>query len=681
MSEQPVWHGYPVMGTPEAGAAAAGMENEQPMWHGFDSLAPSPPLVTEQKNFNQSVVRGLQYPFEEAARFATHGASALTRSAEPAAEAVENYVRGRNEAFDKATGGHPSEFGLAVGSTIPLIAAGVAAPELAAESLGGRLAVGTGVGAVSGALQPTPTDGNFWKQKGIQAAEGAVGGAAGGVVADRVAAPFIGWLTRKFGPNAAENQAVQVIAKRMTKDVAGGGGPTAQDMIDLFNAAPDKPQALADVAGENVRQYLGSVTRRPGEGRQFVRSELENRDVGAGPRIAGDIDTGISAGGSIYTADKALDAARKAASTPLYNKAFQQQQVWSPRLQEFLTDPVMQQGLKRGLELERLDSVATGRPFNANTLGVDLDPQGNIVLKKTPNMRVLDAGKRGIDAMIGDQRNDITGRMSPLGRSLTGFKNAYLDEIDSLDKSGTYAAARAAYSGPSSSMDAMKAGRTFMNKEPEEIADEIAGLPRNDREFYLLGAAGTLKKSLARTGMGGDEAKRVVGNRYVQDQVRSLFENQKDADRFLNSVTAENRMFETKHKLIGGSHSAERLTEDNAIPEGVVGNAFRTGAAVFEGAPVAAGLSAMKMLGAMTRGESPAVNSAAARMLLRPQTDPQVFRTLQDVLSAQQQLKRPSPITMPAAAAAGANADPLAVPLATTLSALGQYLPSFGGGH
>src|SRR5580658_9322210 len=38
MSEQAIWHQFPLVGSPEGAAAAAGTENEQPMWHGFPSV-------------------------------------------------------------------------------------------------------------------------------------------------------------------------------------------------------------------------------------------------------------------------------------------------------------------------------------------------------------------------------------------------------------------------------------------------------------------------------------------------------------------------------------------------------------------------------------------------------------------------------------------------------------------
>jgi hypothetical protein len=129
-------------------------------------------------------------------------------------------------------------------------------------------------------------------------------------------------------------------------------------------------------------------------------------------------------------------------------------------------------------------------------------------------------------------------------------------------------------------------------------------------------------------------------------------------------------MFETRQKLTGGSQTAERLAEDNA-PEGAMGHAIRGGVALAEGAPGAAGLSAMKALGALTRGESPAVNAAAVRMLFRPQTDPRVFQNLRDVLLAQEARTRPRAVSVPLSSAVGTNPTPT---LASVLAA-GQYLP------
>jgi hypothetical protein len=696
MSERPVWLDHPIADTTDAAIAAGPSAGaEPPVWESHptvDRPSTTPDAPAEGYDLYRKVTdeanRGLTFGLSDkvGAGVLAAGHALGLKSPRDVADKDDSFsesyhknldaLRQEGEKFSETNpkASMAAEAAGAVGSVASLPSRGVAA----AASLVPKIAEGMKVGGTAAGLA------GFGGSKdesvlgdvaatGTGAAIGAPIGGAGGAVADRVVAPIYNWVARRFSPAAVENQAVQTIAKRMTQD-ANAGGPKAQDMLDLFNAAQDKPQALVDVAGENVKAYGGQIARQPGPARQFARDALNQRDVGAGPRIAADVDQGISNGGSAYDTNEALMQARSAAAQPRYDAAFQQQKVWSPRLQNFLDDPVMQQGMRRGMELERIDSVTRNKPFNPTQLGVDLDGEGNVKFRDTPNMRVLDAGKRGLDSMIADERNPITGRLSQRGVSLDQFRRAYLGELDGLDTSGTYAGARASWAGPSASMDAVRAGQAVLNRKPEEVGADVARLRHNspgDLEFYKLGAADAIKEKIAKTGMGGDEAKRLIGNQYTQQQLRPLFDSQPDYDRFINSVTAENRMFETRQKLIGGSQTAERLAEDGGN-EGAAGHMVRAGVAAMEGAPGAAGLSAMKALGAISRGESPAVNSAAARMLFRPQTDPQVFQSLRDVLTAQEARTRPPLVSLPTSAAVGANPAPT---LASVLAA-SQYLPS-----
>ena len=424
---------------------------------------------------------------------------------------------------------------------------------------------------------------------GAGAGVGAAIGAGGAAVADKVVSPVVNWIGRRVSPEAAESQAVQAIAKRMKQD-ANAGGPTAQDMLDALNAAQSKPLSLADVSGENVRQYAGNIARQPGEGRAFAREQLANRDLGAGQRIAGDIDQNLSAGGPAYSAEKALLDARSAASSAPYDKAmqggsiaplqdqlrdslisatgekgqvarqmamieqsspgalaargaagadvraqymdlhgrlqqleqnrqdiralFQKSQsdaaanapgaVWNPRIQQFLDDPIMQQGLQRGMTIQRLESLAQGKPFNPTEYAITgTDAAGKPIVGTVPNMRTLDMGKRGLDEIVAESRDPLSGRLSAYGRAVDQARRSYVSELDRVNPD--YATARAAWSGPSASLDALRSGQTFLNKAPDEIADEMANIAPGDQEFYRLGAANTLKKAVARTGMGGDE--------------------------------------------------------------------------------------------------------------------------------------------------------------------------------
>lgn len=677
MAELMEWQTYPLAGSPEA-AASTGAATGQMPWQSYPLAPPEPPAA--QPKAPPSIVGSIgeapifanpedQEAFNrnqaEAGGALLRGATlGLSDKAQAATGAITDLIKGNDSGFSDLYHKHLADIrerakqfgeespaqnvlmqGTGMVATAPLVPEGRAVTTLG--KIGEGLLTGGAVGGIAGF--GATNDESVGKDIAGTAAGAATGAATGGVLAgvgDRVVKPVIDWVARRYSPEAAESQAVKTIAKRMQQD-ASAGGPTAQDMLDLMIAAPDKPQSLADISGENVRGLAGRISRAPGEGRQIATQFLNQRDVGAGTRLAGDVDEALH-GGNAYGANEALMQARSEAGRDAYAPVWGLQGIWNPRLQQFVDDPVMRQGLRRGMEMERLDSVTQGRPFDPTQMGVDLDQDGNVTLRSVPNMRVLDAGKRGLDAMIADERNPITGRLSQRGVSLDQFRRAYLGQIDSLDTNGVYAAARNAWAGPSASMDALRAGQGVFSKGPDEIASEFARLPDNNQEFYRLGAADAIKERLARTGMGGDEAKRIIGNDYTQAQLRPLFRSQDDYDRFINSATAENRMFETRRSLIGGSDTARRLAEDNQ-ESGAVGHAVRGAAALMEGAPVAATLSGLKAIGALTGGESPQVNAAAARLLFNPEPIANL-QTLSRVLDAQNARQAPRLVSTPLAA-------------------------------
>ena len=137
--------------------------------------------------------------------------------------------------------------------------------------------------------------------------------------------------------------------------------------------------------------------------------------------------------------------------------------------------------------------------------------------------------------------------------------------------------------------------------------------------------------------------------------MRPLFDNHSDYDRFINAVTAENRMYETRFNALRGSQTAGRVAEDNSGTGGAIGHAVRGGLALSEGAPGAATLSFLKAAGALSRGESPAVNAAAARMLTTPATSPAMYSNLARIMAAQELRNRRPIASASLSAAAGAG--------------------------
>lgn len=472
------------------------------------------------------------------------------------------------------------------------------------------------MGGAAAATEPVVgNDDAFWQKKIGQVGTGAVLGSIIGVGAEGVTKgveAVAAYLASK-DPAVLQDKAVQTVLRRMNQD-AKGGGPTVVEALDLVNAANKRgvPLTLADVTGENTLQLGGNVARQPGQARDFSRRFLEARDKEAAQRLDQAIDQNLHGGPTMHETAKVLLNARSEASRPAYAALDQVQNIWSPRLGDILDDPVMQGALGRGYKLERIRALAEGREFNPHAMGVDLDQEGNIKFLKVPNIRVLDIAKQGLDAMIADQRNEITGRLTMEGKLLNDLRHSYLKEIDRLDTKGIYRAAREAWQGPSASFDAMRLGRSvFMNK-PEELADDVAKMSDANKEFFRVGVADILRERLAKTGFSGDEAKSLIKNSWVRDQLRPAFKTQKDFDEFVESVTNELQMFRTNNRIVGNSATAERLAEDNQGTK-----ALGIGSKLWAGNLVSAARDTYQLYRDLGLRDNPELNEKIARIIFQ----------------------------------------------------------------
>ena len=73
-------------------------------------------------------------------------------------------------------------------------------------------------------------------------------------------------------------------------------------------------------------------------------------------------------------------------------------------------------------------------------------------------------------------------------RDLNSLRLQLRDAITGGNPQHPYQQALDAFSGPSNSISAVREGQNIFNKEPDEIAAEMARLSPSDREFYRLGA-------------------------------------------------------------------------------------------------------------------------------------------------------------------------------------------------
>lgn len=172
--------------------------------------------------------------------------------------------------------------------------------------------------------------------------------------------------------------------------------------------------------------------------------------------------------------------------------------VWSPRVQQFLDDPILRHGINKGLEIQRLESLADGKLFNASEYGVTgTDESGAPIVGNVPNMRLLDAGKRGLDAILREQyTNPNTQRVmltDPRAQAIDSVRRAYVGELDNLNPH--YAAARASagdYLSAQTSFD--NGGRMILNGNlpARDFAQHFQKLSPAEQEAFKGGIANKL---------------------------------------------------------------------------------------------------------------------------------------------------------------------------------------------
>lgn len=409
-----------------------------------------------------------------------------------------------------------------------------------------------------------------------------------------------GYVTRQPGEAMSTARTLMAdrdkgAAERLSKDITASitSGPSMKQTADALTQARAgaakplyeeamKPGSTAPLESQFSAEFGRIQTERAAAEKELAAAERQQTATAAKQSQAGNVGDGAVRGTDARAADaKGVEAARKkiaeldaqeAKTTGVLREAQraaaagERGGVWSPRIQQFIEDPIVKIGIRKGLEVQRLESLAEGKPFNASDYAIKgMGQDGDPVIGSVPNMRLLDASKRGLDEILESYRDKTTGRLvlDQRGRAIDQVRRSLVDELDRLNPS--YKVARASWSGPSQSIDAMKQGADLFNRTPEQVAENFGRLSPNDKEFFRLGVADKLRERIAKTGIGGDEAKTIIKNNWTKSQLRPIFDTQEQFDKFIDAATMESKMFDTAFHLKGGSHTAERTAADHAF--------------------------------------------------------------------------------------------------------------------
>ena len=439
-------------------------------------------------------------------------------------------------------------------------------------SLPGAMVRGAAAGAAAGGVTGFGEgEGGLEGRAGSALVGGGLGAVVGGAVPALVEGgrAVAGAVGRRVSPASGAQDAERIILRDLARD-----GMTPDELLARVqeSRAAGRPETIADLGGGNVLGTSAAVARAPGQGRQAATDLVEARGGRAqAERLTAEVRRAVS-GDDFRATVSDLTAQRSRTAAPLYDRAYAVQLPDDPRLNSFLTDPDVAAGVRRGLDLARREALAdpNALPFRPADLGVDVAQDGSISLTGGASTRLLDIAKRGMDAMI-DGATDGAER-----RSLRQVRNAMVARLDELNPA--YAQARAAYAGPSASLDALAMGRRLLTEgvdAAEETARDIARLSPSEREFFRTGVARALTDRISAAGDNADltRLRQVWQSDRVRERLRAAFDSDADFRAFAGALDAEARMAATNRAVApnAGSQTAplqERMADLRNPPSG-----------------------------------------------------------------------------------------------------------------
>jgi hypothetical protein len=443
------------------------------------------------------------------------------------------------------------------------------------------------------------------------------------------AADQSGRVLGDIGQHLSNNTDVYGLAAQMTQSRSASAQPLYERAFQGGSIAPLEDQ---------LRSELVTATGAKGSLAKQIKTIEENNPGALAARGAAGAETRAKYLDLRKQLEQA-EADRQSAMT-IFKKAQADKTadapgaVWNPRIQQFLNDPIIQSGVKRGMEVQRLEALAEGRSFNPTEYAiVGQDKNGGPVVGTVPNMRLLDAAKRGLDDILEESRDKVTGKLNldQRGRAVDSVRKSLISELDKLNPD--YKAARSAWSGPSQSMSAVNRGGEFLNRDPEQIQQIMAGLSDGDRDFYRVGAARAIQDKANSAGDSADLSKRLFGNNTIRKQIDAVF-GPNASEAFGKAMGHEGKMAETRRFVLGGSNTVNKLADfadsGSAVAHEMLEGALAAGP---KGAIVHPTLNAIK------RGLSSLFemhpNTAVALGDLLTKTGPEAVPSLNKILAAQ----------------------------------------------
>ena len=428
-----------------------------------------------------------------------------------------------------------------------------------------------------------------------QAVAGTVGGGVSGStgsdtagLAAALATPFSGAAFRKLQRMASKVgvPADQQKLAQIATDLGDGDINAGIKILEARLQSGGVDTAVVDAMGLQGQKIARAISSIPGKGAATVDDFVASRTSGRGRRMETAADN--LAPNQFFDRLDELHKIKTQTSKPLYDEAFapvsdkagKVYAPWDDRLQALLDDPIVLQGMKKGIRVQQLEALADDVPFNFKEYAVKgWDDNGDLIIGGTPNLRAMDAAKRGLDDIINKEKDDFGNvKWTQYLRAVDKVRKALVSKLDDITKDETgrsaYKEARAAYAGPSSLEDAAWQGRKFLRGDVELTEKAILAMSATEKEAFRLGARREISKMI-QTDTQAALTKFAAKKHDLWRKLRATFPDDASFASFKGEVSEEIKKIQTERFVSprAGSQTGglkEDIEELSRVPKSVL---------------------------------------------------------------------------------------------------------------
>lgn len=513
-----------------------------------------------------------------------------------------DYVRGITDQFKQDAPITSMATGLAASAPLMMIG-GPTGPAATAMSGMARMGQAGKVGALYGALSGAG-DSTAESPLGVLADTGKGAAISGGLaLGGQGAANILGAagsnIAQRISDTSAADKARLMLADMLAKDTRIPNAPVETRLAAL---GPKATITDATPAGSNIRQMADTLSVLPGDAKKMAEALITQRQSGRAGRLVTAADNALGTSGKGYTDTlNALDAAKKAAAQPFYQKL----EGVSIRADSDLAGVLKAAESAHG-GAEKLAVLKQELPIDLSKIKAGDDVPLNALDKVKQALWDLAESSKGefgkptsLSNAYNDLRVKLTGKM---------------DELSPHDVNGSiYKQARDAYGGKAMLEAAVREGRGAMKEDALAIADTTKGMGASELEAFRIGALQAIRDKVG-TQSGQSALLEMWKNPGISDKLKQIFGN--NYEKFASAVANEKQL-----KLIEstgrGSQTAARLFGSGEM------DALNAAASVGQAAAGAAHGNPLPIVGAIAklinRVQTPeSTRNELARLLLTP---------------------------------------------------------------